>query len=373
MSDQANSHVLFLFPLGDNAAKTIDANRHLRPISKHDHYDKDKLLDIGKIVPKQSNGFTIASIGRGPDADIRVQAVKEADLQASVWDQREAQFLARLKHPHVIQFLGSSESAIYMELMDGTLTALARDPAFTSESGRDELANRVFEPMIRALDYIDGAGLVHRDIKPDNIFYKRQGSGYILFKLGDFGLGNFAALAKSYVGSEMYMAPEYCETKKGRPAQPHKGDVWSLLVTMMWTLDVDDFRQASTSMNSRQQIHRAIKRRADHPRIRSIRRMAEFDPEKRASAADMVAVVAGPQHKASLIAPLHPACDDTFDAQDTKTRFGTVAKFSGRGLNTGSNIGDIDIGPPHRRLAEWQPDPSNQDPYVDDGVDGKNR
>lgn len=247
-----------------------------------------------------------------------------------------------------------------MELMDGTLTALARDPAFTSESGRDELANRVFEPMIRALDYIDGAGLVHRDIKPDNIFYKRQGSGYILFKLGDFGLGNFAALAKSYVGSEMYMAPEYCETKKGRPAQASKGDVWSLLVTMMWTLDVDDFRQASNSMNSRQQIHRAIKRRADHPRIRSIRRMAEFDPEERASAADMVAVVAGPQHKASLIAPLHPACDDTFDAQDIKTRFGTVVKFSGRGLNTGSNIGDIDIGPPHRRLAEWQPDPSNQ-------------
>lgn len=84
MSDQANSHVLFLFALSDNALATIKhkANRHLRPTSKHDHYREDELLDIGKVVPKQSNGFTIARIGRGPDAEIRVQAVKEADLQS---------------------------------------------------------------------------------------------------------------------------------------------------------------------------------------------------------------------------------------------------------------------------------------------------
>jgi serine/threonine protein kinase len=78
-------------------------------------------------------------------------------------------------------------------------------------------------------------------VKPENILYISPLDGQCQFQLGDFGLCNRAVDAATFAGSRLYMAPEMF--REG--GQIHKVDVWSLFVTMLWILDIGEFRQRS--------------------------------------------------------------------------------------------------------------------------------
>ncbi|KAK8827663.1 hypothetical protein WA577_007210 [Blastocystis sp. JDR] len=96
--------------------------------------------------------------------------------------------------------------------------------------------NRMPEPMIRdvaacclmGLLYMHAKQVIHRDIKPDNLFISDKG----LIKLGDFGLSeplNHSSSKRSTVsGTSMYMAPEVYEERTEL-----KSDVWSLGISLM--------------------------------------------------------------------------------------------------------------------------------------------
>ena len=70
------------------------------------------------------------------------------------------------------------------------------------------IADSVFQQMLQALDCLAWNGIVHRDVKPENILYVSQPGGQYQFHLGDFGLCNRAISAVTTVGSPLYMAPE---------------------------------------------------------------------------------------------------------------------------------------------------------------------
>lgn len=98
-----------------------------------------------------------------------------------------------------------------MGLKDGTLKDLLLDPHLPQVPDRDErVAKLVIRHMLQALDFLSVHGIVHRDVKPENILYTRT-SGVnedeCLFQLGDFGLSNHQSVAKSVAGTEIYMAP----------------------------------------------------------------------------------------------------------------------------------------------------------------------
>ncbi|EDN07296.1 predicted protein [Histoplasma mississippiense (nom. inval.)] len=142
----------------------------------------------------------------------------------------------------------------------------------------------LFHHMLQALDCLAFHGLIHRDVKPENILYVTGSDGQYLFQLGDFGLCNRKVVAESAVGTLLYMAPEiFYETE-----QTHKVDVWSLFVTMLWTLDTG-FRQICGSFNGVGEIHQAISLAASQlPTVARIKEMAIVDAENRASAAQML-------------------------------------------------------------------------------------
>jgi serine/threonine protein kinase len=120
---------------------------------------------------------------------------------------REAQLLARLRHPHIvtIHHAGSGEGLHYyiMELIDGPtleqrLEAGALRPADAVKLGRD---------LLDGLETVHRAGIVHRDVKPSNVFLLGDPPRALL---ADFGIARAPSTARQVwvEGTPGYMAPE---------------------------------------------------------------------------------------------------------------------------------------------------------------------
>jgi serine/threonine-protein kinase len=141
--------------------------------------------------------------------------VTERDLRRF---EKEVQLTAQLTHPNTISIFdyGRTPDGIFyyaMELLDGvTLQELV------DRDGPQSPA-RVIHILLQAcgaLREAHGAGLTHRDVKPDNIFLCRHGGLPDVVKVLDFGLvkqvANDAAVSQSnvnlMVGTPLYMSPE---------------------------------------------------------------------------------------------------------------------------------------------------------------------
>lgn len=167
-----------------------------------------------------------------------------------------------------------------MGLKEGTLESLV-------ESGADAcaVANSVFPQMLQALDFLAWKGIVHRDVKPATILYVSQPDGHYQFQLGDFGLCNRIVDAATFAGASLYMPPEMFQ----EGVQTHKVDVWSLFVTMLWTLDASEFRRRSDRFKSVAEAQQAVLSAASNlDSVSKIQEMAIINPEERASAAQML-------------------------------------------------------------------------------------
>jgi eukaryotic-like serine/threonine-protein kinase len=123
---------------------------------------------------------------------------------------REAKSAARLSHPNVVAVYDQGEDAGYvflvMEYVPGrTLRDLLRER--TRLAPADALS--ILEPVLAALSAAHAAGLVHRDVKPENVLLADDGR----VKVADFGLARAAANLEatsqtSLIGTVAYLAPE---------------------------------------------------------------------------------------------------------------------------------------------------------------------
>jgi len=145
-----------------------------------------------------------------------------------------------LHQPHVVDYIFSQgwerdEALICMGLKEGNFESLVTQACAPVQ----DLAWTVFNHMLQALDFLSVNGIIHRDLKPANILYTTNQAGY-QFQLSDFGVSNFQSVAQTIkAGSPLFMAPEVFNGGK----QTSKADIWSLFVTIVWTLDSCGFRQ----------------------------------------------------------------------------------------------------------------------------------
>ncbi|WP_326955015.1 Stk1 family PASTA domain-containing Ser/Thr kinase [Amycolatopsis sp. NBC_01286] len=143
---------------------------------------------------------------------------------------REAQSAAQLHHPNVVAVHDKGEEGglafLVMELVDG---GTLRD--LLDEKGPLDiaLALSVAEPVLSALAAAHRAGLVHRDVKPENVLIGRSGphTGGVV-KVADFGLVRAVASAGTtsasvILGTVAYLSPEQVTTG----AANARGDVYS--------------------------------------------------------------------------------------------------------------------------------------------------
>ena len=144
---------------------------------------------------------------------------------------REAQAAARLNHPGIVTLYEMGEedgnALLVSELVEGdTLARLA---------GEDVLSDReigeIGADLCEALDHAHSRGVIHRDIKPQNV---QIVDGQPRAKLMDFGIALVADAAGltatgDVVGTLAYMSPEQAEGLEAGP----EADVYSLALTFM--------------------------------------------------------------------------------------------------------------------------------------------
>jgi tetratricopeptide (TPR) repeat protein len=145
--------------------------------------------------------------------------------------KREIQLAAQLQHPHIVPLLAAGE-------MDG-LPYLTM-PYVAGRSLRERLADTpvlpvdealgILRDVARALAFAHGRGVIHRDIKPDNVLLA-EGSATVT----DFGVAKAVSAARAganatltsvgmSIGTPTYMAPEQAA---GDPDTDHRADIYA--------------------------------------------------------------------------------------------------------------------------------------------------
>jgi len=144
----------------------------------------------------------------------------------------EAQAASQIRHPNVVGIfsfgtLANGQLFYVMDLLDG-----APLDAYLHEHDRlpPEHAIALLRPVADALDALHAAGVVHRDVKPANIFLAWEPSGEVVPKLLDFGLIKLLGDSPIHTASDVlmgtphYMAPEQCQGEQ----VDARSDVYSL-------------------------------------------------------------------------------------------------------------------------------------------------
>ncbi|XP_050440006.1 testis-specific serine/threonine-protein kinase 4-like [Adelges cooleyi] len=177
---------------------------------------------------------------RNQKVAIKVLSKKNCDLynkddRTTAMIKREVYTVKGLKHPNIVRYYEAIETTtrvcIVMEYMGkGSLLDLLRREINVSE----DTARKWFGQILDALSYIHKRGIVHRDIKCENVMLDDLGQNV---KLVDFGLARDKMLdsnkqfikSSTFCGSFAYSSPELL---RGLPHRQNMSDLWAASVVM---------------------------------------------------------------------------------------------------------------------------------------------
>ncbi len=186
-----------------------------------------QVLDKYELLERVGQGG-MAVVYRGLDRSLkRVVAIKVLHKHLSEYQEardrfeREAQAVAKLRHENILEIFDYSgaeaaeafgSSYIVTEFIDGQTLKQAiteRPVAFP------EIGAMIVLQVCRALAHAHSVGILHRDVKPENVMIRSDG----VVKLMDFGISHMVDLERLTVtgqllGSPAYMAPEHVEGRQ---------------------------------------------------------------------------------------------------------------------------------------------------------------
>ncbi|THH33522.1 hypothetical protein EUX98_g665 [Antrodiella citrinella] len=150
----------------------------------------------------------------------------------------ESETLKDLDHPHIVQYLGFEETPTFLSIFleyvpGGSIASCLRKHGKFDE----EVTKSFTSQILGGLEYLHSKGILHRDLKADNILVETSG----ICKISDFGISkrtddiNMAGAYTSMQGTVFWMAPEVINSQK--KGYNSKIDIWSVgcVVYEMWS------------------------------------------------------------------------------------------------------------------------------------------
>lgn len=189
-------------------------------------------FELGALIGRGGFGDVYAARDRQLDRDVAVKSLRH-DLFPTrlVLErfQREARSVARLRHPNILPVyaVGEGEGLAFMIMPlirgESLAAALERDGAIATED-----AVRITTEVARALDAAHRLGILHRDVKPDNILLEGE-ERHVL--LGDFGIAKAMESETDVTGTGVIVgSPQYMshEQASGERDLDIRSDVYAL-------------------------------------------------------------------------------------------------------------------------------------------------
>uniref|UniRef100_A0A0V0IDX4 Putative CBL-interacting protein kinase 18-like n=1 Tax=Solanum chacoense TaxID=4108 RepID=A0A0V0IDX4_SOLCH len=153
---------------------------------------------------------------------------KEKVQKAGLTEQtkREISVMALVKHPHVVQLyeVMATKSKIYFVIEHAKGGELFNK--LTKGMLKEDVARKLFQQLINAVEFCHSRDVYHRDLKPENLLLDENGN----LKVSDFGLSALAeskrqdGLLHTTCGTPAYVAPEVISRKGYKGV---KADIWS--------------------------------------------------------------------------------------------------------------------------------------------------
>lgn len=237
---------------------------------------------FGKAVLVEKGGSQY--ICKSVDLSVASKARGEAALA-------ESRLLSSLRHPCIVRhretFCDQKSICIVMDYCEGgdlasRIGLMWRRRRFFDE---EQVVAWISQTLL-ALQYIHAKNIVHRDVKPGNLFLSKNGD----LQLGDFGVAKILAShgdpAMAPVGTPYYLSPEVC---LGRQSVSCASDIWSLgcVLHELCTLHVP-FEATGMSELMEKICNEAIPIFTGYSEgvQKLYRRMLNRNPEKRGTASD---------------------------------------------------------------------------------------
>jgi serine/threonine protein kinase len=194
---------------------------------------------VNRVLAEGGMGFVVAATHLHLDQPVAVKLPRGeiiANSEALARFTREAKAAAQLKSEYVARVLDAGVSAdgpyMVMEYLEGhSLARLLELQGRLDLESAAEYAIQVCEGLAEA----HARGIVHRDVKPDNLFLVERSPGWQIVKLLDFGISKISFAEKGnlktsiIMGSPCYMSPEQL---RSTATVDHRTDLWSLGATL---------------------------------------------------------------------------------------------------------------------------------------------
>jgi serine/threonine protein kinase len=139
--------------------------------------------------------------------------------------KRELKLIASLEHPAIVPVYDVGEDNdqpffVMRYMSGGSLAAMIKRERFSLSD-----TAVIIERLASALDHAHSKGIIHRDIKPDNVLFDAGNNPY----LSDFGVAKFTETAVSATGQDVMGTPAYISPEQARGENvDHRADIYGL-------------------------------------------------------------------------------------------------------------------------------------------------
>mmetsp|Transcript_58182 Transcript_58182/g.149786 ORF Transcript_58182/g.149786 Transcript_58182/m.149786 type:complete len:606 (-) Transcript_58182:138-1955(-) len=170
----------------------------------------------------------------GHERVCKVVSTEHMTPQVLELTRTEIQVLSALDHPSIVRLYEYSDDIVNKKLVlvleyisGGDCSGLLEASDKTLSEGR---VARLVQQLLVAVSYCHARGVVHRDVKPQNMMLTRSVGawGSPNLKLIDFGLATQTCKSRDFVGTPAYMSPEVLA---GKVDHSLKADMWSMACT----------------------------------------------------------------------------------------------------------------------------------------------